>query len=154
MKSLLLILALLISFQVKAANFTETDSGSLDTIDGLATDGVGGYFQSNSNYGLMGTSAYGTSLWASPQVSSNTSPTVVIQSIGGSSDQLQVQDINGNPELAVHDDGGLQLNIQGSVRPSCNSAVEGLLSYQKHTGSADGNFKVCACNHLAVCSWQ
>lgn len=133
-------MALIFSLQAKAANFTETDSGSLDTIDALATDGVGGYFQSNTNYGLIGTSAYGTSLWASPQVSGNTSPTVVIESLGGSSDQLQVQDMNGNPELVIKDSGLLLL---ANASDSCDASTRrGARIVEGGPGVAD-SFQLC-----------
>lgn len=140
MKLLALVLTLFLTVQLQAANFTETDDGSLDTIDGLATDGAGGYFQSNTNYGLMGTSAYGTSLWASPQVSGNTNPTVVIQSIGGASDQLQVQDLNGVAELTIKDSG---LLVLANAVDSCNASNRGGLKVvQGGVGVADA-LQVC-----------
>lgn len=117
------------------------NSADQDAIDALSEDGAGGYFQSNTSYGVMGTSAYGTSGWFSPQTSGNTQPTVVIQSIGGTSDQLQVQDINGASLLSIKDSGLLLL--ADAHTETASAANRGAIRVVRGGAGVADQFQVC-----------
>src|SRR5579863_5934556 len=96
---------------IVAMTLDANGSGSFDdALDTSANNGAGLFAFSQNGYGSMGSSVYGTSLWASSSFSGNTSPTVVIQSVGPNSagpdaDLLQVQDQYGSPELIIRDSG-------------------------------------------------
>lgn len=106
-----------------------------DAVSGQSLNGVGGYFHSDYFYGVMGDSSNESSAYFSSNFSGNTKPTVLIQSIGGTANLLEIQDHPGAGNavlMSVSSTGRAVLNngaqlFTSGTRPACSSATRGLL---------------------------
>lgn len=136
-------------------NLYSNPSGDHVAIKAYSDSNAGGEFSSNTGVGVSCSSAASTAGEFYPSVGDNTEPTITSWSAGnGAAHHFAALDMDGYEQTVIHDDGGIQLNIQGASEPSCNSTQEGTQWYVQHTATVDGHMEVCQCNHSAVCSWS
>lgn len=135
-------------------NLYSNPSGDHVAIKAYSDSNAGGEFSSNTGVGISSSSAASTAGEFYPSVGSNMEPTITSWSAGNSAaHHFAALDMDGYEQTVIHDDGSVQINIQGSAEPSCGSMQEGTTWYVHHTMMVDGHMEVCQCNHSAVCSW-
>lgn len=129
-----------------------------DAVSGISNIGAGGYFHSNNFYGVMGESTAESSGWFSSNSSSNNAPTVLIVSIGGNADLLEIQDSGANPLVEVDKDGKL-LGYKGvqvatsSAKPSCSASNRGLFWVVQGAAGVADQLQVCLKDAANSYSW-
>ena len=142
------------------------DSGYDDALDvndsangiGLNAETTGGMAVaavSASSFGIFASSYSSTSAYFSSGTSANTAPTLVVQSVDGSADLVQIQDDMGSPLLSVDSSGALHANagLQLPSSGSCDSAHRGAMKVVLGgTGVAD-QLQVCLKNAGGTSSW-